>query len=76
MPKEREDDSAHALAERMIERAMDSPDIEVPALVREIHALHRSLAEPGETLAAETALAIVTARLLEDLGGPSDGAVE
>jgi AraC-like DNA-binding protein len=68
--------STGVLDERMIGPAVDSPDIEDPAVVWGIHALHQTLADPGETLIAETILAIVTARILEHLGGRSDDAVE
>jgi AraC-like DNA-binding protein len=56
--------------------AVDNPDIEDPTVVQGMHALHRRLADPDETLAAESALAIMTARLLEHLGRPRDEAVE
>lgn len=68
--------STEVLDDRMIGPALDRPDIEDPAVVHGIHALHRRLADPGETLAAESALAVVTELLLEHLGGPSDEAVE
>jgi AraC-like DNA-binding protein len=68
--------STEVLDERMTGPAVDSPDIEDPSVVQGMHALHRRLADPGETLAAESALAIMTARLLEHLGGRRDDAVE
>jgi len=55
------------LNEHLIGRAVDEPDIEDPALVRGLHALHGALRDPGDTLAAEGMLAIVTERLLEHL---------
>lgn len=64
------------LDERMIGRAVDDPDIVDPALVRELDALHRALGDPGETLAAESMLAIVGARLVEHLGDRSHEPVE
>ena len=42
------------LDERLIGRAVDDPDIEDPALVRGLHALHGVLEEPGEPFAAES----------------------
>ena len=68
--------STEVLDDRLIGPAMDNPDIEDPAVVRGIHALHKTLADPREALAAESTLALVTARLLEQLGGRSDDAVE
>jgi AraC-like DNA-binding protein len=68
--------STDVLDDRMIGPALDKPDIEDAAVVQGIHVLHRRLADPGETLAAESTLAVVTARLLEHLGGLSDDAVE
>jgi AraC-like DNA-binding protein len=68
--------TTEVLDERLIGPAVDHPDIEDPAVVRGIHALHKTLADPGEALAAESTLAIVIARLLEQLGGRSDDAVE
>lgn len=56
------------LDERMIGRAVDDPDIEDPALVRRIHALHGALQDPHETFAAESMLAVVSSRLMEHLG--------
>jgi AraC-like DNA-binding protein len=60
------------LDEGMIGRAVDDPDIVDPALVRGIDALHRALRDPGETFAAESMLAIVSARLSEHLGDRSE----
>jgi AraC-like DNA-binding protein len=60
------------LDERMIGRAVDDPDIEDPALVRRIHALHGVLQDPHETFAAESMLAVVSSRLLEHLGERTD----
>jgi AraC-like DNA-binding protein len=68
--------STEVLDDRMIGPAVDRPDIEDLTVVQGIHVLHRRLADPGETLAAESVLAVVTARLLEHLGGRSDEAVE
>ena len=56
------------LDERLIGRAVDDPDIEDPALVRGLHALHGVLEEPGEPFAAEAMLAVVGARLRDHLG--------
>jgi AraC-like DNA-binding protein len=53
---------------RLTGRAVDAPDIEDPALVRGLHALHRVLADPDEALAAEAMLAMVGSRLREHLG--------
>jgi AraC-like DNA-binding protein len=64
------------LDERMIGRAVDDPDIVDTALVRELDALHRALGDPGETLAAESMLAVVGARLVEHLGDRSREPVE
>jgi AraC-like DNA-binding protein len=60
------------LDEHMIGRAVDDPDIEDPALVRRIDALHGALRDPHETFAAESMLAIVSSRLLEHLGARAD----
>jgi AraC-like DNA-binding protein len=60
------------LDEGMIGPAVDDPDIVDPALVRGIDALHRALRDPGDTLAAESMLAIVSARLSEHLGDRSE----
>jgi AraC-like DNA-binding protein len=68
--------STEVLDDQMIGPAVDRPDIEDPTVLQGIHVLHRRLADPGETLAAESVLAVVTARLLEHLGGRSDEAVE
>ena len=59
------------LDERLIGRAVDDPDIEDPALVRGLHALHGVLEEPGEPFAAEAMLAVVGARLRDHLGDRS-----
>lgn len=64
------------LDERVIGRAVDDPDIEDAALVGGLRALHRALRNPDETFAAEAMLALVSTRLLEHLGVPSDQAVE
>ena len=56
------------LDERLIGRAVDEPDIEDPALVRGIQALHGALEAPDDALAAETMLAAVGARLRDHLG--------
>jgi AraC-like DNA-binding protein len=63
------------LDERMIGPAVDDPDIEDPALVRGLHALHRALGDRDEAFAAETIFAVVSTRLLEHLG-KSDESVE
>ena len=60
----------------MIGRAVDDPDIEDPALVRSLGALHGALRDPDETLAAEALLAVVSTRLREHLGGRSVGSLE
>ena len=64
------------LDERLTGRAVDDPDVEDPALVRRLNALHRVLRDPAESLAAESMLAVVSARLREHLGDRSDKAVE
>ncbi len=58
---------SEVLDERLIGRAVDDPDIEDPALVRGLHALHCALGRPDETLAAEAMFAVVSARILEHL---------
>jgi AraC-like DNA-binding protein len=68
--------STELVDERMIGPAVDRPDIDDRVVVHGVHVLHRRLLAPGETLAAESALAIVTSRLIEHLAGPSDDAVE
>ncbi|MGH2636311.1 MAG: AraC family transcriptional regulator [Actinomycetota bacterium] len=60
---------AEVLDDGMIGRAVDDPDIEDPALVRGLGELHRALRDPDESFAAETLLALVSARLLEHLRG-------
>ncbi len=64
------------LDERMTGRAVDEPDIEDPALIRRLHALHRVLQDPGEALAAESILAVVGARLSAHLGDRNGMAAE
>ena len=64
------------LDERMTGRAVDEPDIEDPALIRRLHALHRVLQDPGEALAAESILAVVGARLAAHLGDRNGMAAE
>lgn len=61
------------LDERLTGRAVDRPDIEDPSITRAVRRLHRVLGQPGETLEAETLLALVGDRLRERLG---TGAVE
>jgi AraC-like DNA-binding protein len=60
------------LDDRLIGRAVDEPDVEDPTLVREIHALHRTLEAPADALAAETLLAVVGTRLRNHLGDRTD----
>ena len=67
---------AEVVDEGMIGRAADDPDIEDPALVRGLGELHRALRDPDETFAAESLLALVSARLLEHLRGGGEGHVE
>jgi AraC-like DNA-binding protein len=64
------------LDERLISRAVDDPDIEDPALLRGLRALHRVLQDPDEALEAEEILAGVTMRLSERLGDRSIEVVE
>ncbi len=64
------------LDERMTGRAVDEPDIEDPALIRRLRALHRVLQDPDEALAAESILAVVGARLSAHLGDRNGMAVE
>ncbi len=64
------------LDERLIGRAVDDPDIDDPALLRGLRALHRALRDPDEALEAEETLATVTTRLLERLGDRTIAAVE
>ena len=64
------------LDERMTGRAVDEPDIEDPALINRLHALHRVLRDPGEALAAESILAVVGERLSAHLGERSATATE
>jgi len=59
------------LDERLTGRAVDEPDIEDPALIRRLHALHRALEDPGEALVAESILAVVGERLSAHLGDRS-----
>ena len=55
--------SADVLPERLIGPAVDRPDIHDPALLRAVHALHRTLDEPDDALEAEARLALVGDRL-------------
>lgn len=64
------------LDERLIGRAVDDPDIEDPALLRGLHALHGVLQDPDEALEAEEILATVTTRLVQRLGGRTIEVVE
>jgi AraC-like DNA-binding protein len=64
------------LDEHLIGRAVDDPDIEDPAVVRGLHALHRALRDPGEALAAEALFALVSSRLLAHLGDRSEMVVD
>ncbi|MFL6250423.1 MAG: helix-turn-helix domain-containing protein [Actinomycetes bacterium] len=65
--------SADVLPERLIGPAVDRPDIHDPALLRAVHALHRTLGEPDDALEAEARLALVGDRLLAHLGDPPTG---
>ncbi|MFL5880493.1 MAG: helix-turn-helix domain-containing protein [Actinomycetota bacterium] len=65
--------SADVLPERLIGPAVDRPDIHDPALLRAVHALHRTLDEPDDALEAEARLALVGDRLLAHLGDPPTG---
>jgi AraC-like DNA-binding protein len=56
------------LDERLTGRAVDDPDIEDMALVRDLRALHSSLEDPDRTLEAESTLAVVGSRLGRHLG--------
>jgi AraC-like DNA-binding protein len=60
--------SADVLPERLIGPAVDRPDIHDPALLRAVHALHRTLDEPDDALEAEARLALVGDRLRAHLG--------
>ena len=60
--------SADVLPERLIGPAVDRPDIHDPALLRAVHALHRTLGEPDDALEAEARLALVGDRLRAHLG--------
>jgi AraC-like DNA-binding protein len=60
--------SADVLPERLIGPAVDRPDIHDPALLRAVHALHRTLGEPDDALEAEARLALVGDRLQAHLG--------
>jgi AraC-like DNA-binding protein len=64
------------LNERLIGRAVDDPDIEDPALLRELQALHRVLRDPDESLEAEEILAEVATQLRERLGDRTIDALE
>ncbi len=61
------------LDERFVGPAVDHPDIDDPALVGTLSALHVALRDPHESLAAETMLALVSTRLLAHLGDPGTG---
>ncbi len=61
-----------ALDERLIGPAVDEPDVSDPALVHELHALHRALGETDDALEAEERFAGVTSRLRRHLGDRSD----
>ncbi len=60
------------LDERLTGRAVDAPDVEDPALLRGLDALHSALRDPDETLGAESMLALTTERLLTHLGEGAD----
>jgi AraC-like DNA-binding protein len=64
------------LDERLIGRAVDEPDIREPSLRRDVHALHRALAEPDDALEAEARLVTVGERLRAHLGDPRRDSVD
>jgi AraC-like DNA-binding protein len=61
------------LDELLTGRAVDRPDVHDPALLRAVHALHRSLREPDDALEAESRLAVVADHLRSHLAGPPAG---
>jgi AraC-like DNA-binding protein len=62
---------ADVLAERLVGRAIDHPDIEDPSIVREFGALHSVLRDPERTFEAESHLALMCERVQRHLGdGP------
>jgi AraC-like DNA-binding protein len=60
---------ADVLGEGMVGPSVDRPTFPDPVLRRAIHGLHRALARPGDELAAEARLALVTDRLARLLAG-------
>jgi AraC-like DNA-binding protein len=56
------------LAEHLIGRAVDRPDIRDQHIVRGVRALHRALRDPGDAFEAETIFALVGSRMREHLG--------
>jgi len=64
------------LGEGLIGPSIDQPDIDDPAVLRGIAALHDALRDPGDAFEAESRLAIVGERLRRHLGDRSiEGAV-
>src|SRR5207249_724073 len=64
------------LDELLIGRAVDDPDIEDQAVVRELRMLHRALLDPREVLEAESMLAVLSTRLQDHLGDRTVETVE
>ncbi len=60
------------LAEGLIARAVDAPDIEDPVTRGTLDRLHRALEHPGETFAAESLFAVVARRMKDHLGAAAD----
>jgi len=57
------------LDEGLVGRSIDRPDIDDPAVVRGVVALHRALRDPGDAFEAASRLAVVSDRLRRHLGG-------
>lgn len=60
---------AELLDARLVGAAVDRPGVQNPALLAETDALHRALAHPGDTFAAEARLCLVVDRLRSHLTG-------
>jgi AraC-like DNA-binding protein len=61
------------LGEHLIGPAVDQPDVVDASLVRGFGSLHRTLADPADAFEAESRFALVSARLVDRLGGkPAD----
>ncbi|MBQ6640235.1 MAG: AraC family transcriptional regulator [Saccharopolyspora sp.] len=59
----------HTVGSQLADKAVDHPGLNDPALCSSIAGLHDLLAQPGEELAAETRLVLVTQRLRTHLAG-------